>query len=115
MVILPCYGFWVDLRVLEGIQATHTTIVKHGKCLIILYLPLDSIGYGKFWRRGGDSNSRSPYRLTRFRGERNRPLCHLSASLHLTIIRHHCVCRMALWKSMPCEYRICTRIVLCPG
>jgi hypothetical protein len=35
--------------------------------------------------------------------------------LHLTIIRHHCVCRMALWKSMPCEYRICTRIVLCPG
>jgi site-specific DNA recombinase len=31
------------------------------------------------WRRGGDSNSRYPSRYSRFRGGRDRPLCHLSA------------------------------------
>lgn len=32
------------------------------------------------WRRGRDSNPRTPCRVNGFRDRRNRPLCHLSAS-----------------------------------
>jgi hypothetical protein len=35
------------------------------------------------WRRGGDSNSRHPFRCARFRGGCDRPLCHLSESISL--------------------------------
>ncbi len=40
------------------------------------------------WRRGGDSNSRYPHRYSRFRGGRDRPLCHLSARSKSSIAIH---------------------------
>ena len=55
------------------------------------YTPESDVGgFSDNWRRGGDSNSRYPHGYSRFRGGRDRPLCHLSANW--TLVYHDRPC-----------------------